>query len=209
MLRRQFHTTARALKFDLALETQIRDTIARLPAPSKLYKNEDGLHREPSESELKTLALLVSLASQRKVSLLQALTLSSEHSELARSNQNLLEELIPSYANGAPGKIVDKIPYEENGEIKWKFVREGQKEGWEKIMYFSFVPACFLMLGIMMFKPDDGINAWADKELELRVKEDLESQGAEKKDSIILERILAGEYDRLAGLMKAKPEQTN
>ncbi|GMM35965.1 hypothetical protein DASC09_032900 [Saccharomycopsis crataegensis] len=216
---RFFHTTIKPQTFNLQLETEIRDTIAALPPVSKLYKNADGTSRDPSDSELKLLSKLTTLTTGRKISLFEGLTLKKEYGDLYIENQENLESLVPSYENGASGKIVDKIPYEDpsTGEVKWQVVREDAKEGWEKIMYFGFVPSMFLMLGIILFKPEGGIREWADKELQLRAQEEhfkgdtqkawdslsdsgLSAAEKKKRDEVVVERILSGEYDRLAGL---------
>lgn len=221
---RLFHTTGKALKFDLQAEQEIRETINSLPAVNKLYQNTDGTPRTPSDDELKLLSKLTKLGADRKLSILESLTLKKEYESLYLDNQQDLENLIPSYENGASSKIIDKIPYEDatTGTIKWKVVRENQKEGWEKLMYYGFVPSVFLCLAIMLFKPEDGIQDWAEKELRLRAQEkyegstenaiaSLKDEGktdAEKKkrDEIIVERILSGEYDRLAGLKLNTPK---
>lgn len=222
---RFFHSSIKASKFNLQLEQDIRNTINALPPVSKLYQNADGTPRDPSHEELKLLSKLTELTQTRKVGVFEALTLNKENTDLFLDNQNELEKLVPSYENGASGKIIDKIPYEDTatGEVKWKVVREDQKEGWEKIMYFGFVPAMFLTLAIVLFKPDGGVQEWAEKELRLRAQEkhfdgdsakafeslkDNGKSAAEKKarDEIIVERILSGEYDRLAGLKLNAPK---
>lgn len=205
----------------MGVEKEIRSTINALPLALKLYQNPDGTPRDPTDDELKLLSKLGDLSSKRKLSLIESFTLAKDNADLYLDNQTDLENLVPSYANGASGKIVDKVPYEDGGLIKWRVIRDNDKEGWEKVMYFGFVPAMFLTLGIVLFKPDDGIQQWAETELKLRAQEKYEGseekaieslknnispEERKKRDEIIVERILSGEYDRLAGLKLKAPK---
>lgn len=216
LLTRGFHFTRAAPVFKKVAEEDIRYLIDSLPPASKLYQNPDGTPREPTDLELHKLAHLSVLSEKRKLSLWDYLFLSEDNAKLYADNYTDIQNLLPNTENGASGNIVDKIPYEDaNGEIKWRIVRETEKEGWEEITYYGLIPAYLLFLAVYLFKDDKGVNEWAADELRLRALEELEGTDAaietlrndnktpeeiKKRDELIVERILAGEYDKLAGL---------
>lgn len=216
-------SSASLLRFNLKREQEIRSSIDSLPTLdlSKIYTYINGDARLPKDEELKSLARLNTLTDGRKVGFFEFLRLSDQESEIYMKNDRDLQKLDISSS-----KIVDKVPYEDasTGEVKWKVVREGQKEGWEKIGFFLLVPTWIALLAIILFKDDKDLDSWAMDELMLRVKEkgekinDLELLNAFKKmgqneenlnpaelssrDSVIIERILSNEYDRLNDLKK-------
>lgn len=216
LLTRGFHFTRISPVFKKVAEEDIRYLIDSLPPASKLYQNPDGTPREPTDLELHKLAHLSVLSEKRKLSLWDYLFLSEDNAKLYADNYTDIQNLLPNSENGASGNIVDKIPYEDaNGEIKWRVVRENEKEGWEEITYYGLIPAYLLFLAVYLFKDDKGVNEWAADELRLRVMEELEGTEAaietlrddnktpeeiKKRDELIVERILAGDYDKLAGL---------
>ncbi|ODV98137.1 hypothetical protein PACTADRAFT_47949 [Pachysolen tannophilus NRRL Y-2460] len=225
---RFFSLTPKKLAFNLELEKTIRSKIDSLPKLDNIFQNPDGSQRNPSDEELKTVAHLNSLALERKLSLGDLFNLSKENESLYMDNEHDLKHFQISSQ-----KIIDKIPYEDSktGEIKWKIIRENEKEGWENIMNFGFVPAVILVFTILLFKnQDESIDQWAHDELLLRVKEKAEQENdvellnslkdlkeqkltqkeLNKRDAIVIERILRGDYDKLNELrLKKIPEPSS
>ncbi len=197
--------------FSEALEKDIRTRIDNLPGAGKIFQNPDGTPRTPTDYELQEVAAL-GLLPKRRFSLIDYFKLSTSQYELLLDNMTDLKDYIDQ------GKVVlDKIPYEDpkTGEIKWSVIREESNEGWEKIMYYGFVPALILMGVVGISKKDDNIKQWAIDELRLRANERYEGAAAAEidaqprtpeeqkaRDELVVERILSGEYDNLAGLMK-------
>lgn len=219
---RAFHCSAPA-KVDIDAELKCRELLDRLPTLEYLFQNEDGSKRTPSESELKTIAYLNTYSKERKLSLVeQFFTFPKKYEDLYLDNDQDLYKL-----RASSGLIIDKIPYEDTatGEIKWKIVRDGEeKEGWENIAHILFVPAfCFLAVSVF-WRDDMDITEWAKRELLYRVKAKAEAENDtevldsfnkhggdptsynfdlasfDKNDDVIVERILSGEYDKLAKL---------
>lgn len=219
---RSFHKTA-AAKFNIEAEIKCRELLDKLPTLEYLFQNEDGSKRTPSEGELKTIAYLNTYSKERKLSLFEQLfTFPKKHEDLYLENDSDLYKL-----RASSGLIIDKIPYEDTatGEIKWKIVRDGEeKEGWENIAHILFVPAfCFLVVSIF-FRNDMDVTEWAKRELLYRVKAKAQEENDtevldtfkkygedptsykfdlasfDKNDDVIVERILSGEYDKLAKL---------
>ncbi|GMM30425.1 hypothetical protein DAMA08_031700 [Martiniozyma asiatica (nom. inval.)] len=216
-------SSSRALRVDIAAEQKCRELLDKLPKIEYLFQNEDGTHRTPSEQELKSIAFLNSYSAQRKLSIFEQLfTFPKQHEDLYLQNDSDLYKL-----KASSGLIIDKIPYEDTatGEIKWKVVRDGEeKEGWESIAHLMFIPAfCFLSAAIF-FRDDMDVTEWAKRELLYRVKAKAESEGDQqvldsfakhggdptsykfdmaafsKDDDVIVERILSGDYDKMAKL---------
>lgn len=225
---RSFHQTL-PKKFDIDAEIKCRELLDKLPTLEYLFQNEDGSKRTPSEAELKTIAYLNTYSKERKLSLFEQLfTFPKKYEDLYLENDADLYKL-----RASSGLIIDKIPYEDTatGEIKWKIVRDGEeKEGWENIAHILFVPAfCFLVVSIF-FRNDMDVTEWAKRELLYRVKVKAEEENDtavldtfnkygedptsykfdlasfNKNDDVIVERILSGEYDKLA---KLKVKQAN
>ncbi|OUM51843.1 hypothetical protein BVG19_g977 [[Candida] boidinii] len=218
---RSFHKSLPILKFELEKETKCRELLDKLPSFEYIFQNADGSKRTPSDEELKSIAYLNSFAGSRKLGLSEALfSFPKEYEELYLKNDQDLEKLKASSA-----LIIDKIPYEDTatGEIKWQIVREGdEKEGWENIAHTLFVPACVLLLIVLIWRDDMDVTEWAKRELLYRVKQDAEAkgdsavleqlnkygkpdgqfdfEGFSKDDDIVVERILSGDYDRLSQL---------
>lgn len=216
VIARGFHSTKAIPAFKRIVEEDIRYYIDSLPPASKLYQNPDGTPREPSDLELHKLAHLSVLNEKRKLTLWDYLFLSEDNAKLYADNYTDIQNLLPNAENGASGNIIDKIPYEDgDGNVKWRVVREVEKEGWEDLTRWGLIPAYLLFVAVYLFKDDEGINEWAYEELKLRALEELEGTEAaketlsdenktpeeiKKRDELIMERILSGEYDKLAGL---------
>lgn len=213
-------------KFNVLLEKEIRAKLDSLPSVHKIYTNPDGSPRVPSDQEFKTIADLQNLYYQRNHSLWKFIYpgVSRELAELFRDNSQDLANF--QFVTKDAGKIVDKIPYKEEstGELKWRIVRETDKaEGWE-IPYFYIVLPAFLYLAYAKYTSNKRRSElsgpdWAEKELRLRAMEeyfDGDSEKAKKflsdegkserelrdRDDLVVARILAGDYDRLAQLKK-------
>ncbi|ODV62794.1 uncharacterized protein ASCRUDRAFT_124044 [Ascoidea rubescens DSM 1968] len=216
--KRFFSSSIGLRKFNLELETEIRGILDSFPSASKLYQNPDGSPRTLEEEELKKLGKLSELISKRDLKFVDEWLLSSKESSLFYSNCQDLAGLVPSYDPESSGKIIDKIPYEDpvSKEVKWKIVREKNQEGWEFPSYYVFTPLALSLLLVMYFKQDEGIETWAKNELRLRAQEAHEGSTAKaieslrddnktpeeikERDALIVERIIAGDYDKLAGL---------
>ncbi|AOA64809.1 Subunit of mitochondrial NADH:ubiquinone oxidoreductase (complex I) [Komagataella phaffii CBS 7435] len=217
---RCFSGTTSVRAFNLQLEKEIRSKIDSLPKLNNIFQNANGSVRQPSDTELQTIAELNSLVTNRKLSLTDYLFQNAANQALYVDNEADLKELDISSR-----QVVDKVPFKDakTGEIKWKVVRENENEGWEKIMYVGFVPTMILIFAIVLFKDDKSIDEWAMDELLLRLKEknlsDVElideldklskshvgkigASEINKRDAVIIERILNGEYDQLSGLKK-------
>uniref|UniRef100_A0A060T6B6 ARAD1B17886p n=1 Tax=Blastobotrys adeninivorans TaxID=409370 RepID=A0A060T6B6_BLAAD len=193
------------------LEKDIRKRLDALPPPGKLFQNPDGTTRNPSDQELKEAAALSILSQAKRMSYGDYFKLSNEQMGLFRENN---EDLTEYYSSGS--RILDKIPVldKETGEVTWQIVREKQKEGWEELIYYGYIPGALLAMFFALFLDRETVSDWAMEELRLRVQErynDAASSSEEgltpeerkKRDALIVERIISGEYDRLAGLKKA------
>ncbi|CDK28527.1 unnamed protein product [Kuraishia capsulata CBS 1993] len=216
---RLFHQSVSRLNLDPEREKYIAYKLSILPKQKDIYQNDDGTPRAPSDEELKIIAELNALSGQRDLSLSETFSL-GQYKNLYNANSKLLETLDISSA-----RIIDKIPYEDTatGETKWLTVREGDDhKGFEGIVSYMLVPTLVLFLIVIAFREDMSVNDWAVRELVLRVKEtaqlendvevlkELDSFGKPEeafavrrlgdKDSVFIERILSGEYDKLAGL---------
>ena len=219
---RAFHSS-RIAKVDIDAEIKCRELLDKLPSLEHLFQNEDGTKRTPSETELKTIAYLNTYSKERRLSLMEQLfTFPKKYEDLYLENDEDLYKL-----KASSGLIIDKIPYEDTatGEIKWKIVRDGEeKEGWENIAHVLFVPAFAFLVVAIFFRDDMDVTEWAKRELLYRVKTRAEEENAtavldsfkkhgddptsykfdlaafSKDDDVIVERILSGEYDKMAKL---------
>ncbi|CAI4219894.1 unnamed protein product [Parascedosporium putredinis] len=45
-----------------------------------------------------------------------------------------------------------------------------QKEGWENLMFYGFVPSCLLLIVALAFKPDTSLDTWALEEARRRLE---------------------------------------
>ncbi|KAK9474789.1 uncharacterized protein V1510DRAFT_410667 [Dipodascopsis tothii] len=181
----------------LVREKQIKELLARIPKLSDVTEAN-------SDEVLKNMAALKALVWERQASLI----VTAEEKSLVDENNTVLQGL---KVDGEQGKIVDKIPIESaDGHVEYKVVREGQQEGWEKIYYFGFIPTMALMGLLFIFKDDTNISTWALEELRLQTEqkylEDRDDyrelvggtvEDERKRHSIIVERVLAGNYDEL------------
>lgn len=220
----------KAGKFNYQLEQDIRSKLDTLPSVTKIYSNPDGTPRVPSDSEFKTIAELQNLYYQRNHSQWNFLLpgIPKEQLELFKDNSQDLKNF--QFVTKDAGKIIDKIPYkdETTGELKWRVVRETEKaEGWELPYFYIVVPVFIYVLyakyTAQMKKRDMEGPEWAQKELRLRAMEDyfhgdtekakafLSNEGKSEReirdrDDLVVARILAGDYDRLASLKKKLPK---
>lgn len=220
----------KAPKFNIQLEKDIRAKLDSLPSVTKIYSNPDGTPRVPSDGEFKTIAELQNLYYQRNHSEWKFILpgIPKEQLELFRDNSQDLNNF--QFVTKDAGKIIDKIPYkdETTGELKWKVVRETEKaEGWELPYYYIVLPVFIYVLyskytAQMRRRETDGPE-WAEKELRLRAmeeyfhgdtekaKEFLSNEGKSEReirdrDDLVVARILAGDYDKLAQLKKKLPK---
>lgn len=209
----EFKPSAGFAKFSQDLELDIRKRLDALPGAGKIFQNPDGTARNPEDNELKEVAALSILANEKRLAPWDILKLSAEQIELYKDNQTDLREYL---SNGK--RILDKIPVEDpnTGEITWSIIRAEEKEGWENIIYYGFIPGLLVALGFSLFLDKEDISEWALEELRLRAQEkyndnrqdyakenNISPEDIKKRDELIVERILSGEYDRLAGLKKA------
>lgn len=190
-------------KYSEDLENAIAAQIADIPDPTKAYQNSDGTPRQITDGELQKAAQLAALADVPRATLFDRFKLTLPQNQVLNQNSAKLTEY---FLNGR--RILDKIPVEDpaTGEITWTIVRENQKEGWENIMYYGYVPGLFIALGFYYFLNKETINDWALEELRLRAQEkfgDKPSGSKKEQDDLIVERILSGDYDKLAGVRKA------
>jgi hypothetical protein len=177
-----------------------------------VFQNADGTARTPSDEELKTIGQVGQLPVDR-ASFMDRIKLSNEQKLKMDTNTYLLENYV-TYGR----RVLDKIPTEDptTGEITWTVVREKQKEGWEDITYFAYVPGLLILLFLVLFLDKENLGDWAMEELRLRAqerfndtldemaaKENVSEEELRRRDALIVERIISGEYDRLAGLRKA------
>ncbi|VEU21964.1 DEKNAAC102987 [Brettanomyces naardenensis] len=225
---RSFHSSQASNKVDVPAEERCRELLSTLPNYEYIFQNEDGSKRTPSDEELKTIAFLNTYADERKLNWLEIFTYPRQYKDLYLENDKDLGRL-----KASSGLIIDKIPYEDTatGEIKWKIVRDNEgTEGWENIAHFLFVPAFCLLAATLFWRDDMDVTEWAKRELLYRVKEkaveegdtavldafkkhgdkpeayEFDLAGFDKNDDVIVERILSGEYDKMAKL-KVKQQQ--
>lgn len=220
----------KAGKFNVQLEKDIRTKLDSLPSVTKIYSNPDGTPRVPSDAEFKTIAELQNLYYQRNHSEWKFILpgIPKEQLELFRDNSQDLNNF--QFVTKDAGKIIDKIPYkdETTGELKWRVVRETEKaEGWELPYYYIVLPVFIYVLyskyTAQMRKRETDGPEWAEKELRLRAmeeyfhgdtekaKEFLSNEGKSERelrdrDDLVIARILAGDYDKLAQLKKKLPK---
>lgn len=219
----------KAARFNPQLEKEIRTKLDSLPSVTKIYSNPDGTPRVPSDGEFKTIADLQNLYYQRNYSELNFIfpRIPKDQLDLFRDNSQDLKNF--QFVTKDSGKIIDKIPYkdETTGELKWRVVRETENaEGWEIPYYYIILPV-FVYLAYskytsLMRKRETEGPEWAEKELRLRAmeeyfhgdtakaKEFLSNEGKSERelrdrDDLVVARILAGEYDKLAQLKKKVP----
>lgn len=219
--------SAKVPKFNVQLERDIRTKLDLLPVPvTKLYADPTtGVARVPSDQEFQTLAELQNMYYQRNYSEWNFILpgIPKEQLQLFKDNSQDLSSL--QFVGKDAGKIIDKIPYKnENGDLKWKVVRETPKaEGWEFPYFYLVLPIFGYVLYLkytaqMQRRLSDGPE-WAEKELRLRAMEDyfhgdtekakqfLSNEGKSKReiqdrDDLVVARILGGDYDKLAQLKK-------
>lgn len=228
-LRATFSNAVRLGKYNRDLEIDIRERLDQLPPANKLYHNADGTQRVIPEDELKLLGELQVLVKDRQLGVMDLLSLDEADKSFWADNGDDLEalQIIPKVQSHNDSKIVDKIPYEDEktGELKWKIVRGSVNEGWEKLMYYGFIPSLFALLTVTLFKDEKSMSEWGADELRLRVmEEELGSEEAavaalkdagktaeeiKARDELIVERIIAGEYDKLNELRKKGPLRDN
>lgn len=208
---KSYRPTAGFKVYSEELENDIRDQILSIPAKEKVFQNPDGSPRVPSDEELQKLAMLANLANKTRATFWDKFKLNEDQKAQLTQNDFFLREFADE------GKLIlDKIPKEDpiTGEVTWEVVREGQKEGWETLTYYGYIPALVITLVFLMFLDNESPDDWAFEELKLRAQErfnedltstnrDLTPEEIKKRDALIVERIISGDYDRLAGLKKA------
>lgn len=196
------------------LEKAINDTITKHPANSIAFQNSDGTANQNLQSDegLKIAAVLAQMSKTKRLTFLDQLKLTNEQKDLYNANEYHLDAY---YTSGR--QILDKIPYVDDvtGEVKWEVIRQHEKEGWENIIYYGYVPGLLIALAFALFHNSNTIADWAMEELRIRSSErynDTASLGDEsklspeeikKRDALIVERIISGDYDRLSGLKKS------
>lgn len=214
-------------KFNFQLEQDIRTKLDSLPSVTRIYTNVDGTPRVPSDDEFKTIAELQNLYYKRNHSEWNFILpgIPSEQLQLFKDNSQDLTNF--QFVSKDAGKIIDKIPYkdETTGELKWKIIRETEKaEGWEFPYFYLVLPifayVAYAKYTAQMKKRNQDGPEWAEKELRLRAmeayfhgdtekaKEFLSNSGKsereiKERDELVIARILAGDYDKLAQLKKA------
>lgn len=216
-------------KFNYPLEQDIRRKLDTLPSVTRIYTNPDGTPRVPTDEEFKTIAELQNLYYKRNYSEWNFILprIPKEQLDLFKDNSQDLKNF--QFVTKDSGRIIDKIPYkDENGDLKWKIVRETEKaEGWEFPLYYVVLPifayVAYSKYTAHMRRRELEGPEWAEKELRLRAMEDYFHGDTEKakeflsnagkttreikdRDDLVVSRILAGDYDRLAQLKKKLPK---
>lgn len=194
-------------KYSEELETALAHSIKRIPPSERLFQKADGTPRNPEDLELQTAAALGALNNQSRATFMDKFRMSQEQSTQYEENSALLE---PYFLQGR--RVLDKIPVEDpnTGVVTWQVIHEGQKEGWEPIMYYLYVPGLLAALGLYFFLDKTNLSDWALEELRLRAQEKhgdtlediADPVERKKRDDLVVERIISGDYDRLAGLKK-------
>lgn len=217
-------------KFNFGLEQEIRLKLNSLPSVTKIYTNPDGSPRVPTDEEFKTIAELQNLYYKRNYSEWNWILPGIPKDQLQLFKDNSQDLTHFGFVSKDSGKIIDKIPYKDasTGELKWKIIRETSKaEGWE-IPYFYIVLPVFAYIFYVKYTQQTKLRElegpdWAEKELRLRAMEDyfhgdtakakefLSNEGKSKRkiqdrDDLVVARILAGDYDKLAELKKKLPK---
>lgn len=217
-------------KFNFQLEQDIRQKLDSLPSVTRIYTNPDGTPRVPSDEEFKTIGELQNLYYKRNHSEWNYILpgVSRDQLKLFEDNSQDLNHF--QFVTKDAGKIIDKIPYkdEQTGGLKWKIIRETPKaEGWEIPYFYIVLPVFAYILYVkytaqMKAREVEG-PGWAEKELRLRAmeeyfhgdtakaKEFLSNENKSDKeirerDDLVIARILAGDYDKLAQLKKKLPK---
>lgn len=217
-------------KFNFQLEQDIRQKLDSLPSVTRIYTNPDGTPRVPSDEEFKTIGELQNLYYKRNHSEWNYILpgVSRDQLKLAEDNSQDLNHF--QFVTKDAGKIIDKIPYkdEQTGSLKWKVIRETPKaEGWEIPYFYIVLPVFAYVLYVkytsqMKAREVEGPD-WAEKELRLRAMEEYfhgdtakakeflsnenkSEQEIRERDDLVIARILAGDYDKLAQLKKKLPK---
>lgn len=218
--------SAKVPKFNVQIEREIRSKLDLLPSVTRIYTTPDDLPRVPTDLEFKTIAELQNLYYQRNHSEWNFILPGIPKDQLQLFKDNSQDLANFQFVAKDAGKIIDKIPYKDEltGELKWKVVRETSKaEGWEFPYFYLVLPIFAYVLyskytAQMQRRLTDGPE-WAEKELRLRAMEDyfhgdtekakqfLSNEGKSKReiedrDDLVVARILAGDYDKLAQLKK-------
>lgn len=216
-------------KFNYELEQTIRNKLDSLSSVTKIYSNPDGSPRVPTDEEFKTISELQNLYYKRNHSEWNFILPGIPREQLQLYKDNSQDLLAFQFVTKDAGKIIDKIPYkdETTGELKWKVIRETEKaEGWEFPYFYICLPIfiylCYSKYTTQMERRATDGPEWAEKELRLRAMEDyfhgdlqkakefLSNEGKSTReirdrDDLVISRILAGDYDKLAQLKKKLP----
>ncbi|KAK9465257.1 hypothetical protein V1512DRAFT_266301 [Lipomyces arxii] len=191
-------------------ERDIKDFLSQFPGATKFYTNPDNSVRIPSDEEFISLLKLRDAVRSGELApkLSEYFKLNSADREAYVKNLETLKEKIPGDFDEDEGVIVDKIPVKDhNGNIDWQVLRRGKKEGWEEIMYYGYVPVVAFIIFYLGFMHKDVTKHWALEELRLQTEEkylsdqtfykNLTPEQQVYKDWLVVEKILAGNYDEL------------
>lgn len=225
---KRFISASRHLRVDINAELKCQELLTTLQPLEHLFDHHNKQEQEQlSEDKLKTIAFLNKYSKERKLSLMeQIFTFPKEYEDLYLENDLNLYKL-----RASSGLVIDKIPYEDTatGELKWKIVRDDEKsEGWETIAHLMFIPAFVFLSAAIFFRDDMDVTEWARRELLFRIKQEAEVENNSEilnefnnaggdprsvsfdlakfnsNDEKVIERILSGEYDKLAKLQQRK-----
>ncbi|KAK7204585.1 hypothetical protein BZA70DRAFT_279520 [Myxozyma melibiosi] len=193
-------------------ETQLRTFVATVPGAFQHYAGPDGDLRPLTEPEFYEIVDLKRLMAQgidiagyfdkspeEKQKLRDILVLQAEQ------QQKTIEE---DDAHAHDATIVDKIPVKDHhGNVEWEVVRERKKEGWEPLMYYLFLPMMGVFGVYFLFGSKNYMGDWALEELRLQTEEkylkddafynSLTPEQQHLKQLIVVDRIIAGNYDEL------------
>ncbi|KAK9477013.1 hypothetical protein V1514DRAFT_335176 [Lipomyces japonicus] len=192
-------------------EEHIIAFLNQYPGATKFYTNPDGTIRVPTDEEFKSLALLRQAILQGNSTLSASDFLKLDAGERASYLESF--EQVKSKLAGdldlSEGKVVDKVPVKDGktGEVFWEVVRVQEKEGWERLIYYGYIPVLAFLTLYYAFGTSNDIKQWALEELRLQTEEkylkdnityNSQDPKLEREKHVLLaERLLAGEFDKL------------
>ncbi|KAK9451901.1 uncharacterized protein V1518DRAFT_409861 [Limtongia smithiae] len=192
-------------------ENDLKFFLATLPGATKFYTNADGTTRVPSDAELQNLVKIKTLMIHG-APFTPAVYFSKSAAGQAEYVARLVDEVkrrVPIGELDMPDAVVvDKIPvHDEHGHVDWEVVHAHKAEGWEPLIYYGYIPILAALTLYFMFGHKSTIRDWALEELRLQTEEKYLKDDAEynsltpdqqlAKQLIIVDRILAGNYDEL------------
>ncbi|ODV89478.1 hypothetical protein CANCADRAFT_20169, partial [Tortispora caseinolytica NRRL Y-17796] len=193
-------------KFNIVKEIELRKRLDAFPSGSELFYDSEGHMKQPDDAQLKEAAELAAISRESRVTIWDFLKLTDEQRELYFKNSQDLQQY---YNSGR--EVLDKIPSvdQDTGAVTWRVVRKGDKESWERLWYYGYVPIVAFMALIYMFKEDSSVGQWAVDELRLRAAENagdndealasMTDAERKRRDALVVERILSGDYEKLTG----------